>query len=46
MEEGFAIRKKCGLRKMIDVGKMEIVSGVGAGITEADDRFILPTSIF
>ena len=37
MEEAFAVRKKCGLRKIIDVGEMNIISGVRNGITEADD---------
>lgn len=29
MEKGFAIRLKCGLKKMIDVGEMDKVSGIG-----------------
>lgn len=46
MEEGFSIRRKGGLRRMIDVGEVEIISSVGAGITEADDRFITSTRRF
>lgn len=42
-KEGFSIRKKCCLRRMVDVGEMEIVSGVSDGITEADDRFVTAT---
>jgi len=46
MEEAFTIRKKGGLRKMIDVGEMENISGVCDGITKADDRCKAPTSRF
>jgi len=46
MEEAFAIRKKGGLRKVVNIREMEIISGVGDGITKADDRFKTPTSRF
>lgn len=46
MEECFAVRKKGSLREMIDVGETDIISGIGDGITEADDRFVTPTRWF
>lgn len=46
MEEGFSVRRKRRLRKVVRVGETEQVSGVGDGIAEAYDRLEIPTLFF
>lgn len=46
VEEGFSVRRKRRLRKVVRVGETEQVSGVGDGIAEAYDRLEIPTLFF